>query len=164
MIDPQMQANSWIRRLGKAQGLNLKTLKVTDSYQRAMEAALIAGATVLLEDAGNELDPGLDPVLTKAVYKEGGLLKINYGDRPLVYDESFRLFITTKLANPHYLPELCIKLTVINFTVTFAGLEEQLLVDVVVNEAPQVEEDRDRQVLAIASCRAELVRLENLIL
>jgi len=101
-----------------------------------MEGALIAGATVLLEDAGQELDPGLDPVLTKAFFREGGLLKINYGDRPLVYDENFRLYITTKLANPHYLPELCIKLTVVNFTVTFAGLEEQLLVDVVINEAP----------------------------
>jgi dynein heavy chain len=49
------------------------------------------------------------------------------------------LFITTKLPNPHFLPEICIKLTVINFTVTFDGLEEQLRADVVINEAPEVE-------------------------
>ena len=35
--------------------------------------------------------------------------------------------MTTKLANPHYLPEVCIKVTIINFTVTKSGLEDQLL-------------------------------------
>jgi hypothetical protein len=29
-----------------------------------------------------------------------------------------QLYITTKMANPHYLPEVCIKVTLINFTVT----------------------------------------------
>jgi dynein heavy chain, axonemal len=70
------------------------------------------------------LDPGLDPVLNKAIYKEDGLEKINFGDRPIIYDRNFKLFITTKIANPHFLPEICIKLTIINFTVTFDGLEE----------------------------------------
>ena len=35
--------------------------------------------------------------------------------------------MTTKMANPHYLPEVCIKVTIINFTVTLSGLEDQLL-------------------------------------
>ena len=38
-----------------------------------------------------------------------------------------RFYMTTKLANPHYLPEVCIKVTIINFTVTKSGLEDQLL-------------------------------------
>ncbi len=29
-----------------------------------------------------------------------------------------QLYITTKMPNPHYLPEVCIKVTIINFTVT----------------------------------------------
>ena len=89
-----------------------------------MENALITGATVLIEDVQEELDPGLDAVLTKAVYKDEGVEKINFGDRPIFYDRRFQLYITTKLANPHFLPEICIKLTVVNFTVTFDGLEE----------------------------------------
>jgi dynein heavy chain len=101
-----------------------------------MEVALTNGLTVLIEDVYEEIDPGLDSVLTKAIYKDEGVEKINFGDRPLLYDKNFRLYITTKLPNPHFLPEICIKLTVINFTVTFEGLEEQLLVDVVINEAP----------------------------
>ncbi len=119
---------------------------------------------MLIEDVYQEIDPGLDSVLTKAIYKEEGVEKINFGDRPIMYDRNFRLFITTKLPNPHFLPEICIKLTVINFTVTFEGLEEQLLVDVVINEAPEVEVRRDLLVINISKSKNELKRLENLIL
>ena len=35
--------------------------------------------------------------------------------------------MTSKMANPHYMPEVCIKVTIINFTVTKSGLEDQLL-------------------------------------
>lgn len=59
----------------------------------------------------------------------------------------FRLYMTTKMANPEYKPEVCIKVTLINFTVTFEGLEEQLLGDVVKKERPDVEEQRDKIVL-----------------
>jgi dynein heavy chain len=47
--------------------------------------------------------------------------------------------MTTKMPNPHYIPEVCIKVTLINFTVTFDGLQQQLLGDVVVAERPEVE-------------------------
>lgn len=51
--------------------------------------------------------------------------------------------MTTKMPNPNYTPEVCIKVTLINFTVTQEGLEEQLLADVVVKERPEVEKKRD---------------------
>lgn len=74
---------------------------------------------MLLEDVGADLDPGLDSILQKAIYKEDGINKINFGDKPIIYDEGFRFMMTTKLPNPHFLPETCIKTTIINFSVTF---------------------------------------------
>lgn len=52
---------------------------------------------------------------------------IRLGDSDIEYDTNFRLYLTTKLANPHYLPEICIQVTLVNFTVTLSGLEDQLL-------------------------------------
>ena len=45
------------------------------------------------------------------------------------------------------MPETCIKLTVIDFSITFEGLEEQMLVDVIKNEEPEVEEQRDSLII-----------------
>lgn len=47
--------------------------------------------------------------------------------RMCTYVPVCRFYMTTKMANPHYLPEVCIKVTIINFTVTLSGLEDQLL-------------------------------------
>jgi dynein heavy chain, axonemal len=108
----------------KDEGLKVLKLSGGSTYQKDMEAAIIQGYTVLIEDISEEIDPGLDSILTKSIYTDEGLQKINFGGRALIYDDRFRLFITTKLPNPHFLPEICIKMTVINFTVTFDGLEE----------------------------------------
>jgi dynein heavy chain len=72
--------------------------------------------------------------------------------------------MTTKLPNPHYIPEICIKVTLINFTVTFEGLQQQMLVDVVIAEKPEIEEKRDGIVLQMAADSQQLKDLENNIL
>ena len=55
---------------------------------------------------------------------DAGIMQIRLGVDNIDYDEDFKLYMTTKLPNPHYLPEICIKVTLINFTVTFEGLEQ----------------------------------------
>jgi dynein heavy chain len=72
--------------------------------------------------------------------------------------------MTTKMPNPHYLPEIFIKLTIINFTVTFMGLEEQLLGDVVVQEKPEVERERDNIVVSMDRDKNTLIKIEDTIL
>lgn len=82
---------------------------------------------MLLEDLGEQIEPALEPVLQKAIFKQGSRTLIRLGDSDVDYDNNFRLYMTSKLPNPHYLPEVCIKVTMINFTVTMLGLEQQLL-------------------------------------
>jgi dynein heavy chain len=80
------------------------------------------------------------------------------------FDENFNFFMTSKMPNPHYIPEVCIKVTLINFTVTMDGLQQQLLGDVVIAEKPEVEEKRDQIVLTMAADSKTLKDLENNIL
>lgn len=65
---------------------------------------------------------------------------IKIGDKECEFSPAFRLILHTKLANPHFQPELQAQCTLINFTVTRDGLEEQLLAAVVNAERPDLEQ------------------------
>jgi dynein heavy chain len=163
MIDPQGQANKWVRNMQKDN--NLQIIKLTEKdFLRALENAIRYGASVLLENVQEELDPALEPVLLKQIFKKGGQWLLHLGDTDVPYSPEFRFFITTKLANPHYMPEVCIKVTIINFTVTLTGLEDQLLVDVISNERPDLEQKNAELVLSIAGYKKNLKELEDKIL
>ena len=101
----------------------------------------------------------------KQAYKtEAGIWQIRLGDSNVNYDHNFNFFMTTKMPNPHYIPEICIKVTLINFTVTFEGLQQQLLGDVVIAEKPETERAKDRIVLQMAADSKTLKDIENKIL
>jgi len=83
------------------------------------------GYPVLIESIENEVDPLLDPILEKQYISKGRKkLIILGGGEPLDFDEKFTLYMTSRLANPHFLPELAAKTTIIDFTVTQGGLEQ----------------------------------------
>lgn len=78
-----------------------------------------------MEDVEESIDPGIDPILLKQQYvTEAGIMQIRIGDGNVDFDDHFKFFMTTKMPNPHYIPEICIKVTLINFTVTFEGLQQ----------------------------------------
>ena len=160
LIDPQSQGNRWIK---KNEGL--KVVKQSQGkYLQTLENAIRLGAPVLIENAGEELDPALEPILLKQVFKRGGQLVLKLGDSEIPYSNEFNLTITTKLPNPHYLPEVCIKVTIINFTVTPEGLEDQLLVSVVGYERPDLEEQKDQLITKSAELKRQLKETEDKIL
>lgn len=72
------------------------------------------------------------------------------------YSPDFRFYVTSKLPNPHYPPEICVKVTIVNFTVTPKGLEDQLLALVVGFERPELEEEKGKLVVQIAQGQREL--------
>ncbi|KAB1264267.1 Dynein heavy chain 1; axonemal [Camelus dromedarius] len=116
-IDPQSQANKWIKNMEKDSGLDVFKLSDRD-FLRSMENAIRFGKPCLLENVGEELDPALEPVLLKQTYKQQGNTVLKLGDTVIPYHEDFRMYITTKLPNPHYTPEISTKLTLINFTLS----------------------------------------------
>lgn len=63
-----------------------------------------------------------------------GVDMIKIGENVIEYSKDFRFYITTKLRNPHYLPEIAVKVSLLNFMITPEGLEDQLLGIVVAKE------------------------------
>ncbi|KFP76630.1 Dynein heavy chain 7, axonemal, partial [Apaloderma vittatum] len=163
MIDPQGQANKWIKSLEKDNCLNVIKLSDTN-YMRTIENCVQFGTPLLLENVGEELDPSLEPLLLKQTFKQGGIECIKLGETILEYSSDFKFFITTNLRNPHYMPELAMKVSLLNFMITPQGLEDQLLGIVVAKERPELEEKRNAVILQSAANKKQLKEIEKNIL
>ena len=72
-----------------------------------------------------------------------------------------RLYLQTKLANPHYKPEIAAQTTLVNFCVTEVGLEEQRLAEVVDHERPDLQEQARSLVRQLGEYTITLKELED---
>ena len=163
MVDPQGQAIKWIKNTETPKGLKIIDLQQHD-FLRTLENAIQFGTPVLLQNIQEQLDPSLQPILNKAYTKVGGRLLLRLGDKEIEWNPDFRFYITTKMSNPHYPPEISTKVSIINFAVKEQGLEAQLLGAVVRKERPELEEQKDTLVINIAKGKAKLQELEDEIL
>ncbi|KAM4714769.1 dynein axonemal heavy chain 2 [Anableps anableps] len=169
IVDPQGQAMKWITNMEMENGLKLIDLQMSD-YLRVLENAIQFGNPVLLQNVQEDLDPSLNPVLNKSLTRiglhthAGGNLLLKLGDKEVEYNPEFRFYITTKLSNPHYSPEISSKTTIVNFAVKEQGLEAQLLGIVVRKERPELEQQKDSLVISIAAGKKSLQDLEDEIL
>ncbi|KAK7493483.1 hypothetical protein BaRGS_00015194 [Batillaria attramentaria] len=152
MIDPQGQANKWIKQLEKENKLGI--IKLSDAtYMRVLENSIQFGTPVLLENVGEELDPILDPVLQKLTFKQQGVEYIRLGDNVIEYSHDFKLYITTRFRNPHYLPEVSVKVCLLNFMITPQAKEK-----------PELEEKKNQLIVEGAANQKQLKQIEDKIL
>lgn len=106
----------------------------------------------------------LEPVLGKAFIKRGSQVLLKIGDKEVDYNADFRLYITTKLGNPHYTPEISTKALILNFAVKEQGLEAQLLNTVVKFERPDLDAQKNELVVKVAKGKRTQAELEDQIL
>lgn len=76
------------------------------------------GKPCLIENVGTELETTLDPIFTRSLFKHAGQLSVKIGENIVPYNFDFRLYLTTRLSNPHYTPEITIKVLIVNFALT----------------------------------------------
>jgi len=81
-----------------------------------------------------------------------------------LYNTDFKFFITTKMPRPHYPPETCVKVTMLNFMVTQDGLQDQMLTIVVELEEPQKAELRQKCIVVSADNNKKKQQLQDAIL
>ncbi|KAJ3158178.1 hypothetical protein HDU86_003133 [Geranomyces michiganensis] len=160
IIDPQLQGVVWIKN---REGPDLRIVRLGHKgYLDAIEKAVSSGETVLIEDIQESIDAVLNPLLGRETIKKGRYIKM--GDKEVEYDPKFKLILQTRLPNPHYPPEIQAQTTLINFTVTLAGLEDQLLADVVNVERPDLEKTKADLTKQQNEFKIKLTELEDALL
>ncbi|GFN88548.1 dynein heavy chain 1, axonemal [Plakobranchus ocellatus] len=162
-IDPQGQANKWIKNMEAENEICLVKQSSRD-FIRVLENAIRFGKPCLMENVGSDLDPSLESILLKRVFRQQGTLVIRIGDNFVPYHKDFKFYLTSKLANPHYTPEVSTKVTLINFTLSPSGLQDQLLAIVVAEERPDLEDSKNQLIVSNAQMKQELKEIEDKIL
>lgn len=160
LVDPQGQGRIWI--MNREEANQLKVTQLNDRmFRNHLEDCLSFGKPLLIENIEEELDPVLDPVLERRVIKKGKTLVVPLADKEVDFTDTFRLFCTTRLPNPHFTPELCAKVTVVDFTVTMTGLEDQLLGKLILKEKHELEEQRQQLMEEVQSYKKKIKQLED---
>eukprot|EP00814_Leptocylindrus_danicus_P009510 CAMPEP_0116004988 /NCGR_PEP_ID=MMETSP0321-20121206/911_1 /TAXON_ID=163516 /ORGANISM="Leptocylindrus danicus var. danicus, Strain B650" /LENGTH=4605 /DNA_ID=CAMNT_0003473357 /DNA_START=128 /DNA_END=13942 /DNA_ORIENTATION=- len=164
LIDPQGQALSWIKnkeaeRLPSWNGQSLVELS-DPKLKDKLEFCMSDGKSMVITGVEDEIDPMLDPVMEKQIIRKGKRMFINVSDKLMDYDDKFMMYFITRLPNPKFSPELQAKTTLIDFTVTQKGLEEQLLGKVIGKEQKALEEQLNQVLEEVNANTKSLMQLD----
>ena len=162
-IDPQQQAVNWIKKKEAGDTLKVSNFNEPD-FLKQLELAITYGFPFLFEDVDEYIDPVIDNVLEKNIKKVGARRFVVLGDKEVDYDPNFRLYLTTKLANPSYSPKMFGSVIIINYSVTPKGLQDQLLNVVVRHERRELEELRESLIKETSINKGLLTELEDTLL
>ena len=166
LIDPQLQGSTWLKNK-RNRPSDLQIVRVSDpNLLRSLETSIKLGYELLIEDMQETIDPIFENILTREVPENGekDRRQVRVGDKMIDYDNNFKLYFITNLGNPRLLPEVYIKVAVINFTVTEVGLSQQLLAEIVKIENFAVEAKKNELILIIANDQKKINKLQDDIL
>jgi len=159
IIDPQLQGQKWVK--GR-EGSEMITIQLTQkNWLKKVEMAVSNGNVLMIESIGQDIDAILDPLLSRQFVKKGKAFMVRLGSEDVEIAPSFKLYLQTKLINPHYKPETAAQCTIINFIVTESGLEDQLLAMVVKVEKPDLEQKKEELVNKQNEFKITLAKLES---
>ncbi|XP_027203133.2 dynein heavy chain, cytoplasmic isoform X1 [Dermatophagoides pteronyssinus] len=162
IIDPSGQATRFLLSEFDQKRIT-KTSFLDDSFRKNLESALRFGNPLLVQDVEN-YDPILNPVLNREVRKTGGRVLITLGDQDIDLSPSFCIFLSTRDPTVEFPPDICSRVTFVNFTVTRSSLQAQCLNQVLRCERPDIDEKRSDLLKLQGEFHVKLRRLEKSLL
>ena len=163
LIDPQLQGIQWIREKESTNGL-IVTRMNNPKLVNILGECISDGKSIMIENLGEMIDATLGPVIGRNTKKQGTKYVYQLGNSEFVIHDNFRFFLQTKLSNPHYPPEIQAEATLINFTVTEDGLEDQLLDLIVKMERPTLAQRKEEVINSQNEGKIKLGELQRTIL
>ncbi|KRY43501.1 Dynein heavy chain, cytoplasmic [Trichinella spiralis] len=140
IIDPSGQAIEFLMQEYGERKI-IRTSFMDDAFRKNLESALRFGNSLLVQDV-ECYDPILNPVLNYEVKRAGGRVLITVGDQDIDLSPSFQIFLSTRDPTIQLTPDICSRVTVINFTVTRSSLQSQCLNHILKAERPDIDSKR----------------------
>ncbi|EGC38132.1 cytoplasmic dynein heavy chain [Dictyostelium purpureum] len=162
VIDPSGQAMEFLMNQYADKKIT-KTSFLDSSFMKNLESSLRFGNPLLVQDVEN-IDPVLNPVLNKEIRKKGGRVLIRLGDQDVDFSPSFMIFLFTRDPTAHFTPDLCSRVTFVNFTVTPSSLQSQCLHEALKTERPEVHKKRSDLLKVQGEFQVKLRTLEKSLL
>lgn len=162
IIDPTGQATNFLLNEYKDRKITVTSF-LDEAFLKVLESALRFGNTLLIQDV-EHLDPILNPVLNKEIRRTGGRVLIRLGSQDIDFSPSFTMFLATRDPSVEFSPDICSRVTFVNFTMTRSSLQSQSLDQVLKVERPDTEKKRTDLMKMQGEFRLRLRTLEKLLL
>ena len=165
LIDPQGQAINWIcnHEDQKMPYFGVTTF-TNNRFRDQLEHCMAEGKAMIIIGVEQEIDPVLTPVLEKQISVKSKSKSITVGGKVCDYVDEFMMYLVTRLPNPHFSPEDQSRCTIVDFTVTQKGLEEQLLGRVIQKEQRSLEESLKSVLEEVTNNTKALLKLDQMLL
>lgn len=162
IIDPTGQATTFLLNEYKDRKITVTSF-LDEAFLKVLESALRFGNPLLIQDV-EHLDPILNAVLNKEIRRTGGRVLIRIGNQDIDFSPAFTMFLSTRDPSVEFSPDICSRVTFVNFTMTRSSLQSQSLDQVLKVERPDTERKRTDLMKAQGEFRLRLRTLEKLLL
>ncbi|CAG8531180.1 10166_t:CDS:10, partial [Acaulospora colombiana] len=162
IIDPSGQATAFLMNEYKSKKITVTSF-LDDSFIKNLESALRFGNPLLIQDV-EHLDPILNAVLNKELRRTGGRVLIRLGGQDIDFSPSFTLYLSTRDPSVNFPPDVCSRVTFVNFTVTRGSLQSQCLNHVLKVERPDTDKKRTDLIKLQGEFKLKLRHLEKALL
>lgn len=140
IIDPSGQAVAFLLAQKKAMKISKSSFSDPE-FIKQLERAVRFGFPILVQDAEN-IDPVLNPLLNREIRRTGGRQLIRLGANDVDVSPLFTMYMSTRESNFQFSPDICGRVTMVNFTVTLSSLQSQCLHQLMETERPKTEKMR----------------------
>jgi dynein heavy chain 1 len=162
IIDPTGQATTFLLNEYKERKITVTSF-LDEAFLKVLESALRFGNPLLIQDV-EHLDPILNAVLNREIRRTGGRVLIRLGSQDIDFSPSFTMFLSTRDPSVEFSPDICSRVTFVNFTMTRSSLQSQSLDQVLKVERPDTERKRTDLMKIQGEFRLRLRTLEKLLL